>query len=201
MTEAAREAIVGETRRLILRHWRENDIEAYDKHCNTQLVMKHLGGKRKRQAVEKEVRDLIAQQRDYGFTLWVVENKEDGEVLGFCGLDQLDYLDEGDENADPLCTVKNELELGFRFRADRWGKGFATEASVAALNFAFERLRAKRVVARVAKENDASRNVLRALGMRHDFGLDYWARNEKHVLVYTLEWRDWLQRSVLVGRG
>jgi RimJ/RimL family protein N-acetyltransferase len=187
--------VITETPRLILRTWLESDVDVYDRACNTPDVMRYLGGTRSKRKVREEVRDLIDQQGDYGFTLWVMEEKDTREFLGFCGLDQLDYLDLDDENSDPKCTVKNELELGFRIRRDRWNEGFASEGASVALEWAFKELRARRVVARVARENRASRAVLTRLGMRHDFALDYWPSHSKMVVVYTTTFGEWEVRT------
>ena len=184
-------SMIIQTPRLMLREWKEEDVEPYLETCNTEAVMAHLGGVRARSEVRQEVADLISQQRDYGFTLWVLEEKSSGAFVGFCGLDQLDYLDEGGPSYDPNCTVKGELELGFRLREDFWERGLATEASAAALLIAFEKLRARRVVSRTERENVASRRVLEKLGFLHDFGLDYWPTEKKLLLVHTMNSADW----------
>ena len=155
--------------------------------------MEHLGGPRSKSVVRGEVNDFIDQQKQYGFTLWVLELRENGQFLGFCGLDQLDYLDEP-ETYDPRCTVKNELELGFRIRADYWKLDYATEGGEAALGLAFGPLNAERVVARAARDNVGSRKTLVKLGMRHNFALDYWADETTQNCVYTVNWRDWADR-------
>lgn len=179
---------------MLLRTWRETDLEEYFRTCNTEAVMLHLGGPRTKQMVRREVADLIEQQKDYGFTLWVLEDRASEEFVGFCGLDQLDYLEVRGSSFDPGCTVKGELELGVRLREDRWNKGLATEASTAALDFAFKKLRARRVVSRAERSNAGSRTVLEKLGFFHDFGLDYWVK-DKLNLVYTITGDEWLCRE------
>ena len=75
------------TGRLILRDWRDEDIEPFIHHTNTEPVMRWLGGMQP----EAKQRDTIVNrimrwQRERGFTFWVVEREEDGELLGFCGI-------------------------------------------------------------------------------------------------------------------
>ena len=183
--------LVIQTPRLLLREWTTDDIDTYVQTCNTPEVMEHLGGVRSAAEVMDEVKDLISQQRDDHFTLWVLEEKGSGDFLGFCGLDRLDYLDEPGVSYDPDCTVKGELELGFRLREDRWGRGLATEASAAALLIAFEKLRVRRVVSRAKRENLKSRGVLEKLGFFHEFALDYWSSEECLNIVYTMTKDEW----------
>ena len=177
------------TERLILRDWRESDFEQYFKHCETEKVMRYLGKPRSKRAVRDEIADFQAQREVHGFNYWVMERKSDGEFLGFCGLDVLDYV-------DPPCTVINELEIGWRLRADEWKKGYATEAAQAALAYAFEELLARRVVSRVDKYNRESAALMRRLGMRHEYVLDYRdGKNGPLTHVYTLAWQEWASRN------
>ena len=133
------EAVTIETARLRLRDWREEDIEPFIRHLNVEPVMRWLGGVRTREQQEAAVRDrFMAWQEKLGFTFWAVERKEDGELLGFCGLKIAD---------DPQSPVEGEHEVGWRLREDAWGQGYAKEAASASLDFAFGRLGAERVVA------------------------------------------------------
>ena len=128
-----------ETPRLLLRDWREEDVEPYIRHTNTPAVMRWLGGVMS----PDEAREVIAErimrwQRERGFTFWLVERKQDGELLGFCGL----KLADGEGS-----SFLGEYEVGWRLREDAWGQGYAKEAAVASLDYAFDRLGAERVVA------------------------------------------------------
>ena len=58
----------------------------------------------------------------FGYGLFSVILKIDGELIGDCGLEQMDV--EGIQAA----------ELGYDFRSDYWNKGFATEAAIAVNN-------------------------------------------------------------------
>ncbi len=60
----------------------------------------------------------------------------------------------------------DQVVLGYRFFRRHWGKGYATEASRAALGFGFGELALPRVVALVAEENVASLRVMQKLGFR-----------------------------------
>lgn len=154
-----------ETERLVLRSWTEADIEPFLTHTNTPAVMQWLGGVNPPEKVRDIIRShLMSWQEERGFTFWVIERKNDGELLGFCGLKLAD-----DQNA----PFKGEIEVGWRLREDAWGKGYAKEAAIASLDFAFDRLAAKRVLAITFRGNEASWGLMQRLGMKHCPELDY----------------------------
>lgn len=57
--------------------------------------------------------------------------------------------------------------IGFWVHPGRWGQGFATEASRAIIDFGFERLAAKKIVAAHALWNGASKRVMQKLGLKY----------------------------------
>jgi RimJ/RimL family protein N-acetyltransferase len=177
-----------ETERLILRDWREEDVEPFLRHTNTPAVMRWLGGVLPEDKVKERLRDrLMRWQAERGFTFWIVERKRDKEVLGFCGLKLAD--DEGS-------PVEGEHEIGWRLREDAWGQGYAKEAACATLDFAFERLYAPHVVSLTVAGNQPSWGLMERLGMTRRPDLDYdgpdWA--ETPVIVYRIERKEWLDR-------
>jgi ribosomal-protein-alanine N-acetyltransferase len=93
----------------------------------------------------------IANQERYGFSLWAVELKHGGPVIGAAGLQHL---------AD-----SEEIEVGYRFLREHWGQGYATEAARAAIRFAFDELGLDRVVAVTLPTNQASRRVMEKCGL------------------------------------
>ncbi len=154
-----------ETERLLLRDWREEDIDAFDRHTNTPAVMRWLGGVQPREKVEESMRGRIMRwQVERGFTFWAVERKADGELLGFCGLKIADT--EGS-------PIEGLHEIGWRLREDAWGQGYAREAAIASLDFAFDRLGAARVVAITFVGNEPSWGLMERLGMTRRPELDY----------------------------
>ena len=85
-------------------------------------------------------------QETLGFTFWAVERKEDGELLGFCGLKIAD---------DPQSPVEGEYEIGWRLREDAWGRGYAKEAATASLDFAFGPARGASAVVALTVDGNA----------------------------------------------
>jgi RimJ/RimL family protein N-acetyltransferase len=146
-----------ETERLILRDWNEGDIEPFLRHTNTPAVMRWLGGVRD----EADIRQVITErfprwQSERGFTFWAVERKADGELLGFCGLKIADT---------PGSPIEGVHEVGWRLREDAWGQGYAKEAAIASVDYAFDRLGAERVVAITFIGNEPSWGLMERIGM------------------------------------
>jgi RimJ/RimL family protein N-acetyltransferase len=178
-----------ETERLILRGWREADVELFIRHTNTPAVMRWLGGVRD----EAQVREMLVGKFNHwleerGFTFWAVERREDGELLGFCGLKIAD---------DPGTGIQGLTEVGWRLREDVWGQGYAKEAAVASLDFAFDRAGAEEVVALTVTGNEPSWGLMERLGMSRCPQFDYegpeWA--ETPVIVYMIGKGEWQARS------
>lgn len=89
-----------------------------------------------------------------GWGFWALELKATGAFIGFTGLNRPDGL--------PFSPC---VEVGWRLAAAHWGKGLATEAASAALDFAFNQLAETRVVAFTATTNRRSQAVMARLGM------------------------------------
>ncbi|HKR25573.1 MAG TPA: GNAT family N-acetyltransferase [Allosphingosinicella sp.] len=146
-----------ETGRLILRDWREEDIEPFIRHTNTPAVMRWLGGVQTEAEAARIVRERpMRWQGERGFTFWVVERKADGELLGFCGLKLSDTAG---------TAVEGLHEVGWRLREDAWGQGYAKEAAIASIDFAFSSLGAERVIAVTFPGNAESWGLMERLGM------------------------------------
>ena len=177
-----------ETRRLRLRDWQAGDDALLHEHCNRPPVMRWLGGVKPREVMTAIVERFRQWEELHGHSFWAVERKEDGAFLGFCGLKIGD---------DPGSPVEGEVEIGWRFREDVWGQGYAKEAAIAALDFAFLKLRAEQVVALTVIGNGPSWGLMERLGMTRRPELDYigpeWA--EGVVIVYSIERDAWQART------
>lgn len=156
--------VIAETERLRLRTWDEADRDPFYAMLNTPAVMQHLGGLQSPEKWRAAYDRLQAYQRDYGHSFWVVEQRSDGEMLGFCGLKR--------NNAEGAPNP-GEHEIGWRFRERAWGQGFAREAATATLDLAFDRYVAPSVVALTFADNLASWGLMERLGMTYRAELDF----------------------------
>ena len=96
---------------------------------------------------------ILPQYALYNHGRWAVLVKPDLQFIGWCGL-----------KARP---ERDEIDLGYRFIKDAWGKGYATEAAFACLKYGFEQLGLKRIVGRAMPQNVASLRVLEKCGMQY----------------------------------
>jgi len=93
------------------------------------------------------------------FGRWAVILKTTGEFLGWCGLKYI---------AD-----ENEVDIGYRFLPEHWGKGYAVETATACCKWGFQTKGLTRIVARIHKENLRSIRVAEKMHMVYEKDLDY----------------------------
>lgn len=162
MGEAA-PAFRHETARLILRDWREDDWPAFWRATNTPAVMRWLGGVMDEAGKAAARARLESYHRDHGHTFWVIERKQDGALLGFCGL----------KRSNQPGGPQGMMEVGWRLREDAQGQGYAKEAACAALDLAFDRWGADEVIALTVQNNRPSWGLMERLGMARREDLDF----------------------------
>jgi RimJ/RimL family protein N-acetyltransferase len=122
--------------------------------------------------MEKAILERVPNYKKYGYGRWATILKEDMRFIGWAGLA---YLPEFDE-----------IDLGYRFMPQYWGKGYATEASQAVLDYGFEQLKLPKIIAIAMKENKASIRVMEKVGMVFDKYAPYDPGGED-VVWYKLE--------------
>lgn len=99
----------------------------------------------------------------YGYGWWVAEIRGGAAFAGVIALQDVPF-------DAPFTPAR---EIGWRFAPEHWGKGYATEAARAALDFAFNRLGWDEVVAFTAAPNLRSQRVMKRLNMTHDPADDF----------------------------
>jgi RimJ/RimL family protein N-acetyltransferase len=150
------------TPRLILRPWREADVPEFARVTNTPAVMEYLGGVKEPEAFQGGFLRAQASQEQNGFSFWIIERRNDGALLGFCGLKVC--------NVGPIV---GDIEIGWRLREDAWGQGYAGEAAQASLDWAWQNLSCDRIVAITAEGNARSWRLMERLGMQRENGLEF----------------------------
>lgn len=89
---------------------------------------------------------------------------------------------------------QKRAEIGYSIRRDRWGKGLATEAVAALIDFAFARLAIRRLEADADPRNGASMRVLEKLGfVREGYLRERWeiGGEIQDAVMYGLLQREW----------
>lgn len=152
-----------ETARLVLRDWRDADWPVFWQATNTPAVMRWLGGVVDEATRASVAARLLGYRQDYGHTFWVVERKDDGVLLGFCGL----------KRSNQAGGPQGMMEVGWRLREDAWGQGYAKEAAAASLDLAFDRFGADEVIALTVQGNTGSWGLMLRLGMERREDLDF----------------------------
>jgi ribosomal-protein-alanine N-acetyltransferase len=152
-----------ETPRLILRQWRDADLDTWaDMNADPRVMefFPELLDRAHSDESASSMRDRI--DRD-GYGLWAVEIKESAAFAGLIGLNEM--------ACDIPVTPKREV--GWRLAFDAWGHGYATEGAKAALQFAFDELGWDEVIAVTATINERSQRVMQRLGMIRDPAADF----------------------------
>lgn len=162
-----------ETERLYLKHFTIDDAEMlYDMHQDPAIT-KYTGDPIPWDSVElvrSILNDTIMPQYENKIGRWAVHLKKDDTFIGWCGLKQ----------------VGNEIDLGYRFIQQHWGKGYAGESAKAVLDYGVQ-MQLPNIIGRASVANVASVRVLEKIGLTFkEFYMDEDTKDEsvKYVWVY-----------------
>ncbi len=179
--------VAAETAGLRLRDWNDGDEAAFYAIMNTPSVMRHLGGVQTPEQWGEAYQRLRGYTDTFGHTFWIVEDKANGEMQGFCGLKRV--------NAPGAGELTGQHEIGWRLRESAWGQGIAKEAAIASLDLAFDRFAAPHVIALTVPANLASQGLMERLGMTRRADLDYvderFGPELNPALVWRIDANDW----------
>ena len=171
-----------ETKRLLLHPMRAEDTDALLRIFTDPRVMAAFDAEPfDRGQIEGWVQRNLDHQDRYGYGLFSVILRESGELIGNCGLEEMEIHEtSGDGTAAGAIAVADAAaELGYDFRSDQWNQGYATEAATAVRDYAFGTLALPRLISLIRQGNTASRRVAGKIGMRHArdirrAGYPYW---------------------------
>jgi len=144
------------TERLGFRLWHEDDLELAIGLWG-DIKVTSLFDARGRWS-DAEVKDRLALEINtyelYGVQYWPIFQIRKCEHVGCCGL-------------RPYDLDGKIYEIGFHIRSAYWGQGYATEAALAVIDYAFDVLNVNGLFAGHNPQNEASRRVLNKLGFRY----------------------------------
>lgn len=157
------------TERLMFRDWQASDLEPLHSICCDPSVMQFVGDGEpwSRERTEQFIVSAREMSRTLGFCRWPVIDKSCSALIGFCG----------------FIPASDGAEIGWRLAQASWGRGLATEAARAVLQFGFETLRFQRVIATVQSPNRASIRVVEKLGMQRESS---FLRNGREVILFSI---------------
>jgi RimJ/RimL family protein N-acetyltransferase len=169
------------TERLLLRRYREDDLDRLAAIQALPEVARYLYfGPRTRAEAAEALAMRIAATRlaedDDAVTL-AVERRDDGLLLG-------------DVSIFLRSVEHRQVEVGYTFHPDSGGHGYATEATRALVDLAFDELGAHRVFARLDARNAPSAALLRRVGMRQE-------AHFREAEIFKGEWGEELVFAIL----
>ena len=144
------------TSRLLLRPWRDEDVAAFAKMSADPVVMEYLLPLSLRGlSAEAWVARARAHWDERGFGQWVVELPGEASFIGVVGLGVVSFE----------ARFTPAVDVAWRLARAYWGRGYATEAARAALEYGFRKLSLGEIVALTVPANQRSRRVMERLGM------------------------------------
>jgi RimJ/RimL family protein N-acetyltransferase len=153
-----------QTTRLILRPWEHSDRESAYAIDGDPEVRHYFYPQTMTRADSKKMLDwIVGHWAEHGFGFFAVIRKDTGEIIGGCGLSVLDQALPGNP----------KIEIGWIFARSAWGNGFAREAAVAVLAYAWTLPGIDEVVAFTTESNLASRKLSERIGMTRDPADDF----------------------------
>lgn len=102
---------------------------------------------------ERILTEIIFPQYPNKIGRWAVHLKANEEFIGWCGI--------------KFIQEENEYDLGYRYYKKHWGKGYATEAANAVMDYGKNIIKLKEIIGRAAIDNKASIAVLKKMGMEY----------------------------------
>jgi 3-dehydroquinate dehydratase/shikimate dehydrogenase len=180
------------TTRLLLRPWRQEDLEPFAKLNADPRVMEYFPALRSWKESEDFIKAMQHLFETQGWGLWAVSLISSDAFIGFIGLGNVSFT----------APFTPAVEVGWRLAFEYWGQGYATEGAMASLKYGFEVLNLSEIVAFTPVQNKRSRAVMERIGMHHDAKDDFDHPKitpghplQRHVL-YRIKWNGWQQKEV-----
>ncbi|QKJ62870.1 GNAT family N-acetyltransferase [Flavobacterium sp. M31R6] len=160
-----------ETERLILREMIASDDEGMFELDSNPEVHRFLGNKPVKHIDESRlmIENIRKQYVDNGIGRWAVILKKTNEFIGWSGIKLI---------KETINNHQNFYEIGYRFIQKHWGKGYATEAGLAFVDFAFNEMKVEVLYAYADAGNKGSRHILGKLGMHYVNSFEYDGEEE-----------------------
>lgn len=143
------------TKRLTLRPFREDDVEALYAYSKDEAVGRNAGWKPHESLLESsDILHLVFLDQP---TVWAVERTADRRLMGSIGL-----------ITDSARQYGSSRSLGYALGVDYWGQGYMTEAARETVRFGFAQMGLDLISATCYPDNPASRRVLEKCGFRYE---------------------------------
>jgi len=160
-----------ETERLILRRITHDDLDDLLQTWGDAETMRLFPKSLNRQEMGEWIDRNLKRYEDFGHGLWAAILKDGQQFVGDCGL----VVQEVDG--------AQELEVGYHFNKNFWGQGLAAEAARGCMNYAFNRMNARRIISMIRPENLSSRRVAERNGLKIEKEI-FWRGYQHYVYVF-----------------
>ncbi len=143
-----------ETERLILREFSSDDFDALYEILSDEETMAHYPEPFNKEKVRNWIKRNINNYDEYGSGLLAVVLKENGQLIGDCGI--------------TMQNIDGEIlpEIGYHIHKEHWRNGYGSEAARAVMDWAFENTGYERLYSYMKYTNTASYRTASAIGMK-----------------------------------
>ena len=172
--------LILETERLLLRPLELSDAQTMFAMDNNPEVHKYLWQK-PTLAIEETIKTIEyvrTQYETHNIGRFATILKETGEFIGWTGIKFVhDHIENGNTNF---------YDYGYRLNEKFWNKGYATEASIAWLDYGFNQIKIDKMNAYTHNDNGASNHILEKVGM---------TMVEVYVAEDGVKWKWWQMKN------
>jgi RimJ/RimL family protein N-acetyltransferase len=147
----------------LLRPWRAEDLEPYAALSGDARVMEYYPKPWSKAECEEHIARIRAHFEEHGFALWALELPGIAPFIGYTGLSTARF-------PAPFTPC---VEVGWRLAHEHWGRGYATEAARASLEFGFDEIGLSEIVSFTAARNARSYRVMEKIGMHRNPAEDF----------------------------
>jgi RimJ/RimL family protein N-acetyltransferase len=163
-----------------LRHWSEAHREPFADMQSDPEVMADLGGPFDRPDSYLKFDRYCGAWKSEGISRWAVVDATES-FLGYAGVMKA---------GSPDHPLGSHYEIGWRFRREVWGLGFATRSARQALEHAWRVVKVDEIFSYTAEDNHRSQAVMERLQLNRNSARDFTARYPEGIrsgLVWTAE--------------
>ncbi len=159
------------TERLRLRPLRESDVVYLMKIFSDPIAMQYYPSTKSEQEAEEWIEWNHNNYDAFNVGLCAVELRDTCTFIGQCGIVP--------QKVDGTIT----MEIGYLFIREHWGKGYATEAAKACLNYGIEKCKFPKMISLIDPANESSIAVAIRIGMQKENRIQKWNRS---IDVYSI---------------
>lgn len=171
-----------ETDRLILRPFKESDLEDFYEYAKNPNIGPNAGWPpHKNKEESQKILSIFIEEND----VWALVYKENNKMIGSVGL-----------HKDSLRSTEDVKMLGYVLSQHYWGKGIIEEASKAAIGYAFDELTVSLVTVHHYPFNQQSKRVIEKCGFTYEGTLRHAAKLYDGRLLdlccYSMTKEEWI---------